>query len=113
MGYFTKLQVLLKSNCYGSRRDDAMKIRAKVIVKGVVQGVSFRYFTFEKARINNVTGWVKNLANGDVQGCFEGEEKDVNALVDWCRTGPRLARVDEVIVETAEFADEFRDFRVR
>jgi acylphosphatase len=90
-----------------------MKIRVMVTVKGVVQGVSFRYFTVEKALQNNVTGWVKNLANGDVLGCFEGDDKDVNALIDWCGTGPRLARVEEVIVEPAEFVGEFRDFRVR
>jgi acylphosphatase len=90
-----------------------MKIRAMVTVKGVVQGVSFRYYTVEKALNNNVKGWVKNLSNGDVQGCFEGHEKDVKALIDWCRSGPRHARVDEVIVEPAEYTGEFRDFRVR
>ncbi len=90
-----------------------MKIRAMVTVKGIVQGVSFRYFAVDNALRNNVKGWVKNLANGDVQGCFEGEEKDVNALIDWCRSGPRHALVDEVIVVRGEYTGEYADFRVR
>lgn len=90
-----------------------MKIRAMVTIRGIVQGVSFRYFTVDNAVRNNVRGWVKNLANGDVQGCFEGEENDVNTLIDWCRSGPRHARVDEVIVVRGEYKGEFTDFRVR
>lgn len=90
-----------------------MKIRANVTIKGVVQGVSFRYHTTEKAMQYNVRGWVKNLANGDVQGCFEGDGKDVAALIDWCKTGPDRARVDEVIVVEEKYRGDFPDFRVR
>jgi len=90
-----------------------MKMRARVTVKGIVQGVSFRYYTVEQAVRHNVKGWVKNLANGDVLGCFEGDDGDVKALIDWCRIGPRLARVDEVIVEQEAYTGEFRDFHVR
>ncbi len=90
-----------------------MKMRAMVTVKGIVQGVSFRYYTIEKAMQHNVRGWVKNLGNGDVQGCFEGEERDVKALIDWCRIGPPLASVDEVNVEPEDYIGEFTDFRMR
>ncbi len=90
-----------------------MKKRVRVTVKGVVQGVSFRYYTVQTAMQYNIRGWVKNLANGDVQGCFEGEDQDVKALVDWCRIGPPHASVDEVIEEDEEYTGEFRDFRVR
>jgi acylphosphatase len=90
-----------------------MKMRAMVTIMGLVQGVSYRYFTVQEAERHNVAGWVRNLPNGDVQGCFEGEEHDVLALIDWCRTGPRLAQVDEVIVERMEFTGEFRGFHVR
>jgi len=90
-----------------------MKIRAMVTVKGLVQGVSYRYFTVQKAVQLNVAGWVKNLPNGDVQGCFEGEERDVLALIDWCRSGPSLAEVDKVNVDRMEFTGEFKEFHVR
>ncbi len=90
-----------------------MKKRVKVTVKGIVQGVSFRYYTVQMAMRLNVRGWVKNLPNGDVQGCFEGEDRDVNALVDWCRIGPPHASVDEVDELNEQYTGEFRDFRVR
>jgi acylphosphatase len=89
-----------------------MNVRIRVVVKGIVQGVSFRYYTVEEAVRHGVRGWVKNLPNGDVQGCFEGEEKDVKTLLDWCRQGPPLASVDEVIVERENFTGEFSDFRM-
>jgi acylphosphatase len=90
-----------------------VKIRAYVTVKGLVQGVSFRYFTVQKAILMNVNGWVKNMPNGDVQGCFEGNELDVKALIDWCREGPGLAQVDGVFVEYKDFKGDFSDFHVR
>ena len=90
-----------------------MKIRTMVTVKGLVQGVSYRYFTVQKAVQLNVAGWVKNLPNGDVQGCFEGEERDVLELIDWCRVGPGRAQVDRVIVDRMEFTGEFKEFHVR
>lgn len=90
-----------------------MKIRAKVTVKGLVQGVSYRYHTLQMATVLNVTGWVRNLSNGDVQACLEGDRKDVETLIDWCRIGPRLASVDRVIVEHETFSGEFSDFKIR
>jgi acylphosphatase len=90
-----------------------MKIRASVIVKGLVQGVSFRHYTQQAAIRYSVNGWVRNLSDGNVEGCFEGEEQDVRALIDWCRMGPDWARVDEVLVENEMYRGEFRGFNVR
>ena len=90
-----------------------MKIRANVTVKGLVQGVNFRYFTRQTAEGLGVTGWVTNLPDGSVAGCFEGEEASVQALIDWCRRGPGAARVDEVLVERQQFHGEFAEFIVR
>ena len=90
-----------------------MKIRTRVIVTGLVQGVNFRYHTQEAALRLGVAGWVQNLPDGSVEGCFEGEEADVNALIDWCRTGPDWARVDHVAVKKEEFLGEFDGFQIR
>ena len=90
-----------------------MKIRARVIVTGLVQGVNFRYHTRQAALSNNVSGWVMNLPDGSVEGCFEGEEADVNALIDWCRTGPDWARVDHLAVRKEEYRGEFDGFEIR
>jgi acylphosphatase len=90
-----------------------MKIRAMVSIKGLVQGVNFRHHTRQSAIRLNVTGWVRNLPDGSVQGCFEGEEPDVRALIDWCRRGPAWATVDEVFVEEEPFRGEFIAFDIR
>jgi acylphosphatase len=89
-----------------------MKIRTLVTIQGLVQGVSFRYHTRQKALQLNVAGWVRNLPNGDVQGCFEGDEMDVQALIDWCQEGPSPAEVENVIVKRQEFSGEFLGFHV-
>ncbi len=90
-----------------------MKIRVRVLVQGLVQGVNFRHYTRETALRHNVAGWVQNLPDGSVEACFEGEERDVNAVIDWCRTGPGWARVDEVAVRKEEYRGEFDGFDVK
>lgn len=90
-----------------------MRIRAIVTIKGLVQGVAFRHHTVQQAQRLGVSGWVKNLAGGDVQGCFEGEEEAVDALVTWCHHGPSRARVDRVILEREHYRGEFDGFDVR
>jgi len=90
-----------------------MKIRARVIITGLVQGVNFRHHTREAALSRDVAGWVQNLPDGSVEGCFEGEERDVNALIDWCRQGPDWARVDGVAVRREAYRGEFDSFQVR
>lgn len=90
-----------------------MRIRTRVTITGLVQGVNFRYHTRETALRLGVAGWVRNLPDGSVEGCFEGEERDVNALVDWCRSGPSWARVDEVVTERGNFTGEFDDFAIK
>ena len=67
-------------------------------VRGRVQGVSFRAYAEEQARRLGVVGWIRNEPDGSVAGHFEGDPAAVDALVDWCRRGPRLARVEGVDV---------------
>ena len=72
-----------------------------VTVTGRVQGVSFRWYTEERARELGVTGWVRNEPDGSVALHAEGADEAVDALVEWCRTGPALARVRNVAVRDA------------
>ena len=90
-----------------------MKARSTVIVLGRVQGVSFRYHTARAAAGHQVCGWVANLPDGSVKACFEGETDDVEAMVEWCRRGPELARVDELSEQKGEYAGEFTGFQIR
>jgi acylphosphatase len=78
--------------------------RRRVVVHGFVQGVGFRFAVERAARSRGVVGWVRNRRDGTVEAVFEGEREDVEALVDFCRRGPRGAAVElvEVVEESAE-----------
>ncbi|UUZ61529.1 acylphosphatase [Nocardioides sp. B-3] len=73
----------------------------RATVTGRVQGVSFRYYTEERALELGVTGWVRNEPDGSVALHAEGDDRAVDALVEWCRTGPAPARVRDVAVREA------------
>lgn len=68
----------------------------KIIVKGKVQGVGYRYNTQAIAHKNNLTGFVKNQFDETVLIHAEGEEEGIHKLIEWCNTGPRLSDVTEV-----------------
>ena len=70
-------------------------------VTGRVQGVSYRWYAQEQARRLGVPGWVRNEPDGSVLLHAEGDDDAVDALVEWCRTGPSLAKVRDVAVRQA------------
>ena len=83
-----------------------------ITVKGLVQGVSYRFATLRKAHSLSLTGFVKNLHNGDVYIEAEGNEEDINKLIAWCYIGPPLAEVKEVFAEEKEL-NHFRNFEIK
>jgi acylphosphatase len=85
--------------------------RRHVIVYGFVQGVGFRFAVQRAASSRGVAGWVRNRGDGAVEAVFEGAAEDVDALVDFCRRGPRGAEVERVEVE-AESPEGLAGFRV-
>ena len=87
-------------------------VRAHLIVRGGVQGVFFRACTRDEAERLGVTGWVRNRPEGTVEVLLEGVEEEVDRIVEWCRQGPPIARVDEVSVEMASYRGEFGSFRI-
>ena len=89
-----------------------MMTRTAVVVHGRVQGVAFRHHACLRALELGVTGWVRNLPDGSVEGLFEGDETAVNALVAWCRSGPSTARVDRLDVCDGTYRSEFDSFLI-
>jgi acylphosphatase len=63
-------------------------------VTGHVHGVGFRYHTRNKAEEMGIRGFVRNELDGSVYIEAEGEESSMDEFVDWCRIGPKWARVD-------------------
>lgn len=73
-----------------------MAAMQRVFVSGKVQKTGYRDWAVTKAREIGVTGWVRNLSDGRVELFVAGEEAAATALIEACRTGPPLARVDHV-----------------
>jgi acylphosphatase len=86
--------------------------RRRVVVHGNVQGVFFRDSAESEAKSAGVAGWVRNRDDGAVEAVFEGEPGAVEQMVDWCRSGPSQADVNEV-EETEEDPEGLSDFEVR
>ena len=78
------------------------RVRARVLISGRVQGVSFRAYARDRARQAGVEGWVRNLPDGRVEAVFEGTHQAVQRLVSWCYSGPTHAQVEKVEVAWEE-----------
>ena len=82
-------------------------------VKGKVQGVNFRSYTRRKARALGLTGYVKNLSNGDVLIEAEGKQTNLYDLLKWLRTkGSPNSEVEDVLVEITKELENYTNFRI-
>jgi acylphosphatase len=77
-------------------------VRYRVLISGRVQGVFFRDTCRRLARDHGVSGWVRNLPDGQVEAVFEGRANDVDRLVAWARRGPSRAEVADVAVRAEQ-----------
>ena len=89
-----------------------MMRRAEILVKGLVQGVFYRYNTKRKADDFLLTGNVRNLRDDRVEVICEGTEEDIGKLIEWCKHGPQGAVVEHVDVTWKEYTGEFKEFRI-
>jgi acylphosphatase len=87
--------------------------RVHVRIRGRVQGVGFRFSALEAARGLGLRGWVRNCIDDSVEAVAEGERDAVERFVDWCRHGPRGARVSQVAVEWSAPSYELTTFDIR
>ena len=83
------------------------------IVKGMVQGVGYRFFVIRQAEILGLTGWVKNLSDGSVEVVAEGFREILDELVKELWKGPSAAHVSDVIISWERYTGEFKTFDVR
>lgn len=74
-----------------------------VYVTGKVQGVWFRANTQHKAQELQLTGWVKNLADGRVECMIFGTEEQVEKMIQWLWQGPELAKVSDLAIKEIDY----------
>jgi acylphosphatase len=77
----------------------------RLMIRGVVQKIGFRVWTERKALKLGLYGWVRNRLDGSVEIVVAGPHPRVAQLIEHCRSGPPLARVDSIAVEEASEND--------
>ncbi len=91
-----------------------LQVASRAVIFGRVQGVGFRYACLREAQHTrgsaNLTGWVRNTSKGNVEVFVQGDSHTVEELLEWCRKGPRGARVDRVEISVAELDPFITDF---
>ena len=80
-----------------------MKKSVRLYIDGAVQGVFFRNFVKENAEKNNVNGFVRNLENGRVEVFLEGDNVNVDNMIEICKKGPKHAQIKSVTMKDEKF----------
>lgn len=89
-----------------------MEERLHLKIEGTIQGVFFREKTKEKAAELELTGWIKNNADGSVEAVFEGDSENLKKMLAFCREGPPDAVVDTIEEEWEDATGEFYTFDI-
>jgi acylphosphatase len=87
--------------------------RIGVLVKGRVQGVGFRYFTRDRARIHDLTGWVRNLPDSSVEFEAQGRAENVDSFAKEIKEGPALSNVSEMVINELPVEENEKGFEIK
>ncbi len=84
-----------------------------VRITGRVQGVFFRAETRKAALLVQVDGYVKNMTDGSVQALFQGSRDQIEKMLEWCRDGAPLSKVEGVNAQPVAIQPEIKGFQIR
>ena len=79
-----------------------MALQARLAITGRVQGVGYRDWAVAAGQRLGLSGWVRNRTDGSVEALVVGDDEAVGRMIEACRHGPTLARVDAVDVEPVD-----------
>jgi acylphosphatase len=106
--------IFADQNLKSTMRPEKIPIQARrFLVRGRVQGVGFRWFVEREAHILQITGWVRNNADGNVEVLAVGTPQQLAGLRARLQEGPRAARVDNVNESEADPVSGLNSFQVR
>ena len=82
-------------------------------VSGKVQGVYFRAWVFDQAVSLQLTGWVRNLSDGQVEILAQGEAPALAEFKQRLPQGSPLSRVNAVAAEMIDYDKDYASFEIR
>jgi len=83
----------------------------RIFISGIVQGIFFRDFIKEQAENLGLKGYVRNLEDGRVEVVVEGDNNEVNKMIELCKKGSPHSKVREIEIEKIENKG-FENFRI-
>ena len=89
------------------------KACVQLIITGTVKGVGYRYSAQQAADEYQLTGWVQNKINGDVEIIAEGKQQHLDQFIRWTKQGPRFANVKQVVIKNLTANNTFTQFSIR
>ena len=87
--------------------------RVKLTISGKVNGVFFRAFIKDKASELNLKGYTKNTEDKKVEILVEGHDIMIKRLIEFCRIGPKDAKVENIQIDEQVYKNEFNTFKVK
>ena len=99
------------SNNHQTNRTEETQ-RVHIVVEGRVQGVGFRYFTIEIANRFDITGWVRNTHNQEVEITAEGSREKLDQFVALIQRGPNAGFVKTLRIQWFTATGEFKRFSI-
>jgi len=88
-------------------------LQIHAIVEGFVQGVNFRYYAMQRAKMLKLKGFVRNTVDGKVEVLAQGSKQQLERMVEWLWHGPASASVEHVAVEWKKSAKKFKGFSIK
>jgi len=85
---------------------------AIVNVRGVVQGVGFRWWCVRRARELSIKGYAANLYDGSVEVAMEGDRGLIEEFIKVLRVGPAYARVSDIKILWYDKPKGYKDFTI-
>jgi acylphosphatase len=87
--------------------------RVRLIIRGRVQGVNFRWYARNRAQSLGLAGWIRNRPDGSVETVVQGPADAVTRFIEWTHQGPSLAQVEAVDSRDEEPDASLQTFGIR
>lgn len=87
--------------------------RYRIIVRGKVQGVGFRFFCQSTATMYNLTGYAKNMDDGTVQIEIQGADNKISKFLSNIKKGTLFIRVDDMLIDKIDLVHDEISFKIK